>query len=62
MKALKHSKEFEEKGYELCRFTNDDTRRIDSDGEVYKYYAVRDGMIKAKFYGLQEAAQWIEFK
>ncbi len=59
--GLRHSKEFEGKGYELSRFTNDDTRRIGND-EIYKYYAAKDGMLKEKFTDLVEAAKWIEFR
>ena len=60
--TLRHEKRFESKGYNLEKFLNSDTRRIESDGTIYKYYAAQDGRIVEKFENSADAGQWIEVK
>lgn len=62
MKELQHSKEFAAKGYNLERFTSDDTQQIGPEGEVFKFYAAKEGFLVAKFETIKDASQWIEFK
>lgn len=54
--------EFQGKGFTLSKFMESDTRRIGSEGEVFKYYAAMDDRLIEKFEGIKDAGQWIEFK
>jgi len=55
-------REFCHKGYSFEKFDTSDTRRIQNDGEIQKYYATKGGRLVETFKNLKHADLWIEFK